>query len=112
MALWSEHNGAPGSPVWYEMPALERGQEVLEVLPVLPCVRGDDFRRVAQGAAFHHDRPIKARPLQLSKEGAEVNSAGAELEEDRAALLLAILGAEAGDLRRDGLQLIQGVFAR
>jgi hypothetical protein len=83
---------------------LERREGVFEVFPVLSGVGGHDFRRVAQGATFHHDWPVKARLLQLGEQRPEIHFACAEPEPDRAALLLAILGAEAGDLVRNRLE--------
>ena len=66
---------------------LQRRKQVLQILPVLPRVGGHDLRRVAQGATFHHHRPVEARLLQFGEHRPEIHLARAELEPDRAVLL-------------------------
>ena len=62
--------------------------------------------------AFDHDRPVKASGFESFEDRWEIDLAGAELDHDVALEFAAVFGVEAGNVRRDRVDLGNRILAR
>ena len=91
---------------------LERRQNLFEEVAIGGSVGGRLFGGLSDLAAFDHDRPVKASGFESFEDRWEIDLAGAELDHDVALEFAAVFGAEAGNVRRDRVDLGDRILAR
>ena len=95
----------------FAAPTLHLRQNLFEEHSVGPRIGRRLFGGRADLAALDHDRSVEAGGLQRGEDRREVDLSRAELDHHVALERRAILGAEAGDVLRDRLQLFNRVLA-